>query len=428
MTLVHHRLITSSVFLLSFGLLPLSAQAINYGIYDSRGLAMGGAAVASATWHQAQYYNPALLALHSESEDDSQDGRFVLPNFVVQADNVSEDIADAVSDDLDTRLGQSVDAFNVQLSPETAGQVAADARELQSLLDDLANQDVSGEAFLGFSVSEPSMLEGGAFYFGVRAIGAGSSHIPEEDQVLLDSYITALEVVATGGDITEIPAELIDSNGNLIDPTEQFNSTADLSGIVITEWAVAMAKQFDVFGQSLALGITPKVMRVDVFRETTDFDADELDFIGSQRTYVNLNADMGVVLEMFDHYRVAFAVKDLLPKKFKTEDELTLQLKAKPRLGLAYVNDRFTLGLDVDVIENKPIAAEAATQEASLGAAVSIFNSTELRLGYRQDITGLRDDVIAGGIAYQFKRAVFELSYSRSADTTGAAMQFGWAF
>lgn len=407
---------------------PLTAMAMDYGIYDARGQAMGGAGVAAASWHSAQYYNPAILGLHRSREDDSRDGRFVFPNIVAQADNVAGDIVDAVSDDLEQQLTDNVNAFNNDPSAQNAGAVAGSARELESLLQDLGNQSLTGDAFIGFSVSEPSLLEGGAFYFGVRSLGFGDSDIPQDDFDLMSRYIDALEVIAAGGDPATIPADLLDADGNLIDPTDQFNSSADLSAIAISEWAVAVAKEFDVFGQALSIGVTPKVMRVDVFRETTNFDDNDFNFTDSQKSYVNLNADFGVALELFDHYRFGLAVKDAIPETYTTTNDLELTLKARTRFGMAYVNDWVTVGLDYDVSENAPIAAEAPSQDLSVGLEVSPFRWLQLRAGYRQYQTGLRADVISGGLAWRWSRLAMELSYAQSESSTGAGLQLGWVF
>lgn len=409
-------------------LLSGPAQSIGYGVFDTRSQSMAGTGVAAASWHSAQYYNPALLALHSVHEDESRDGRFVIPNLVFRADNTVDDIADAASDELDQRLRNAVDVFNVDPTAENAASIAANARELQVLLEDLGNQDITGDVFVGFSVSEPSLLEGGAFYFGTRMLGFASSQIPQEDLALLGDYSAALEAIAAGGDINDLPPDLVDINGSLIDPTDQLNSRADLSGIVISEWAVAMARQFEVFGQALSVGFTPKVLRVDVFRESTDFDTDDLDFMNSQSTSVNLNADLGLALQLFDHYRLGLAVKDVVPEEFTTQNDLHLQLQPRTRFGMAYVNDWVTVGVDVDIGENEPLATEAATQEASFGLEFSLSRSLDVRMGYRQDMTGVRDNVVAGGFAYQWKRAVFELSYAKSSQSTGGGFQLGWVF
>lgn len=389
---------------------------------------MGGTAVAAGNWHSAQYYNAALLAFHDEHEEDSRDGRVALPNIVAQTDNAVEDIVNAADDELDQQLTNDINAFNGDPSAENAGAVAETSRQLESLLGDLVNENLSTEAFAGFSITEPSMLEGGAFYFGVRALTFGDSNVPQADIDLLESYVSALETVAGGGDLSAIPPELLDVDGNLIDPTLQLNSSADLSALTISEWAVAMAKQIDFFGQELAFGLTPKVMRVDVFRETTEFQGEDINFEDSQKTYINLNADVGLAFQLFDNYRIGLAVKDVVPEKFTTANGLELQLKPRPRMGLAYVNEWLTVGMDVDLAENEPIANEGPTQDASFGLEVSPFRSLNLRLGYRQDMTGVREDVLAGGVAYQFKRIYFELSYARSDLSTGAGLQFGWTF
>jgi len=402
--------------------------ALDYGIYDARGLSMGGAAVAAANWHSAQYYNAALLAFHNQYEEDTRDGRVILPNLVARADNVAEEIVDAADSELDTRLEQAVAAYNQNPFSETAAEVASVSREMESLLIDLANENVQGDTFVGFSISEPSLMEGGAFYFGVRAMAFADSQIPEADLAFIDSYISALEAVANGSDVSTIPAELFDADGNLVDPSTQLTSTADLSAISISEWAVAMAKQVDFFGQQLALGLTPKIQRVDVFRETTNFDDDELNFSDSQQIYVNLNADIGLAFQFFDAFRVGLAVKDVVPEEFETSNGLLLKLEPRPRMGLAYVNDWVTVGLDMDLAENEPLASEGKRKDLAFGLELSPFRSVDLRFGYQQDMTGLRDDTLSAGIAYQFKRIFTELSYAQSDVSTGVAFQFGWVF
>src|SRR5687768_6028093 len=49
--------------------------AISYGVYDSRGLAMGGSATAVGKYAQAAFYNPALLGFDDLDEERGRDGR-----------------------------------------------------------------------------------------------------------------------------------------------------------------------------------------------------------------------------------------------------------------------------------------------------------------------------------------------------------------
>lgn len=423
--------------------LALPAQAVSFGVYDSRGLAMGGTAVASGTTAQAQFYNPALLSFNDRDEDEGRDGRISFPNLVVQLSESTNTAIDAVDDRFDEQFSSAINNFNLNPGSETAGPVALAARDLDSLLDDLGNQDLTIDAFLGFSISEPSEREGGAFFIGLRALGAGSASISAEDQALLDSYITAMESLAAGGPVD--PA-LLDENGNLRDPVDDLTSNGDVSALAIAEWGVALAHEFEVFGQGVSVGITPKLMMVDAYRNTLDVggEVDSLDdqsarFSDSQKTHLTFNADIGVAAVFADHYRIGISVKDALSKEFSTrqgEDpetgeplpELNVTLKPRSRMGIAYVGERFTLGMDYDLHESTPLANEAPHQDLSLGMEYRLFDSLALRAGYRQDQTKVRDDIASGGIGYQWRRAIFELSYAKNSEFEAGSLQFSWAF
>ena len=97
-------------------------------------------------------------------------------------------------------------------------------------------------------------------------------------------------------------------------------------------------------------------------------------------------------------------------------------------MGLAYVNEYLTVGLDYDIQKNKPVATEPESQEAALGLEISPWKSVDLRFGYRQDMIGERDDILSAGVRYQIWRFVAEAALATSDDVTGGAIQVGWAF
>ncbi len=424
-------------------------MAISYGVYDSRALAMGGSATAIGSYAQAAFYNPALLAFHDQEEEAGRDGRVYLPSILVQVSEATEAAVDAIDDELDTRLSGAINGFNATPTSQSAGQVAASAQDLSDALDDIANQDLNIDSFIGFAVSEPSNREGGAFYLGTRLIGGGLANVTDADSALLDDYIDSMNQVAAGVDPAAVAAQypqLINANGQLIDPTSTLTSNADISALAISEWGMAMAKQFEWRDYAIAVGITPKLMRVDAFRDTADFN-DSLDsaeegideFSDTQATHITLNADFGVAATIKEHYRVSLTLKDAFEKSFTTTQEpdpvtgepapdLSVTLSSRSRLGIGYVNDNFSVGLDYDLGEAKPMANEAGTQELSLGAEYVLFNSLALRAGYRNDQTGLRDNLISGGIGYQWKRFVVDIAYASGGDYRGGGLQLGWTF
>ncbi len=424
-------------------------MAISYGVYDSRALAMGGSATAIGSPAQAAFYNPALLAFHDREEDAGRDGRVYLPSIVVQVSDATESAISAIDDELDTQLSSAINTFNARPNLENAGLVAASAQDLSDVLDDIANQDLNFDSFIGFAISEPSNREGGAFYFGTRLIGGGVANVTDTDSAVLDDYIDSMNQVAAGVDPAVVAAQypqLLNTNGQLIDPTTRLTSNADISALAISEWGMAMAKQFAWRDYAIAVGITPKLMRVDAFRDTADFN-DSLDsaeegideFADTRATHLTLNADFGVAATIKEHYRVSLTLKDAFEKRFTTTQEpdpitgeatpdLKVRLSSRARFGVGYVHEKFSVGVDYDLSEAKPMANEAGTQELSLGAEYRVFDRLALRAGYRSDQTGLRDNLISGGIGYQWRRFVVDVAYVSGGDYRGGGLQLGWTF
>lgn len=410
------------------GLSPALSHAVNFGIYESRAMGMGGAAVASANTEHAVYYNPALLAFHDRKAEEGRDGRFFFPTFSVQALENIEDAEDAWDQDLDGQLTASVEAFNADQNGANAQAVATSIQDLSGVIEELGNEDYLVDAFAGFSVSEPGEREGGSFYFGTRVVGGGRANVTQEDLDLIEDYVEAMNFIASGGANGEAHPELFDADGNLIDPEATLGSTVDIGAIALTEWGVAAAREYSIFGRPVALGITPKVKRVDVFREARGYSDGDLDLEDNDRTYLSINVDVGMATEIGEHFRLGLSVKDLIPENFESGTGREIGLRARPRLGMAFVNDWATVGLDVDLVENHPVAGELPSQDASFGLEISPFWDIDLRLGYRHDLSGIREGVASAGMGYRLGRFVVEAAYAQSNELKGAALQLGLTF
>ena len=436
--------------LLAIALAASQVQAMDYGIFDARALAMGGTAVAVGNTAQAQYYNPALLAFHAGDEDKSRDGRGYFPTMVVQYSDTAQDVANAVNDKLDVKVTDAVDAFNTQINTTTAAGVASAATDLRKVLDKIANRDINVDATLGFSLSDPSDHEGGAFYMNLRAFGVGTSKVTQTDLALLDEYIAATNQIAGGASYATVALQhpaLVNPDGTLKDPTQDLTSSAAVSGLAIAEWGLAMAKEFTFWDQAVSLGITPKLMRVDAYRDDANFTNSNIgnlndslnDFSNTKSTYMTFNADLGAAAIFADHYRVSLAVKDAFAKDFVTTQgtdpvtgqarpDLVVKLHPRSRMGLGYVNDSISLGLDYDLKAPTPMANETASQYLSLGAEYRLFDSLALRAGYRQDRTGIHQNVSSAGLGYRWRRFVADLAYAQGGDMKGGGLQLGWTF
>ena len=89
-----------------------------------------------------------------------------------------------------------------------------------------------------------------------------------------------------------------------------------------------------------------------------------------------------------------------------------MAIKAKPRIGGAYVNERYSLGLDID------LAKELAPLQANLPARLSLggeyrWRSIALRGGYRYDISGNNDGSFSLGAGVILGRWVGDLALTQ---------------
>jgi hypothetical protein len=425
------------------------ALAIDYGVFDARALAMGGTTLAVGDTAQAQYYNPALLAFHTGDEDKTRDGRVYFPTAVAQLSNTTDSAINAVNDELDLKLSNAVGWFNSTPTSAAANSVATSAGNLRTALNKIANKDLTANGFVGISVSEPSNHEGGAFYIGARVINVGTSLVTDTDLALLDDYIAAMNALASGVNPLAVAAQypdLVNPNGGFKDPTPSLTSSADISGLAIGEWGMAAAKEFSFWGQDVSFGVTPKLMRVDAYRikegfNTTTGTVDDsiTKFSDTKNTHITFNADVGIAAIIAEHYRVGIALKDAVAKDFTTHQaadpvtglarpDLIVKLRPRSRMGIGYVGERLTFGIDYDLQESTPMTNEAPSQDITLGGEYRLFNSFAVRLGYRQDKTGLRANAVSAGVGYRWRRFVAEVARSQSSEMRAGGLQLGWTF
>src|SRR5690606_26026583 len=82
-------------------------------------------------------------------------------------------------------------------------------------------------------------------------------------------------------------------------------------------------------------------------------------------------------------YEDVTVTRNGLPETIKGGE---VNLNPQMRAGLAYRNSWVNLAADLDLLENKPIAYESATQYAAFGGEIDIFRTLQLRAGYRLNI------------------------------------------
>lgn len=416
--------------LAGLGLLSTPVMAASYGIYEARGLAMGGAVVASSNLAEAHYYNPALLAYHEGDEDEGQDNHFNF-DLVVQSSGPIDSLKEFYDEEYDVVVTDAVDAFNTAPSPASADAVLSAIEDLDASADELGKAPVDFDSTIGFSFNLPGDHEGGTFFITTRLVGNEKATITDADQAVLEDYKQAMLFIASGG--AEGDADAVDRvfvGGELADPKEFLTSTARVSGVAVTEFGVAFGKAFEFGGLPVALGITPKAQRFIVYSQMLDFSSDviEIDYSENADSFVRANMDLGGTVDLPEGYRIGLSIKDLFKQEYTTDNGASFSMGPRVRLGGALNRETFTLAADLDLLASDSWMGEGKSQELALGGAYRPTQWVELRGGYRFDIQSNLPDMFSLGAGFQLSRFNTDLSYAVGSDYQGVGLKMGWAF
>ncbi len=405
-----------------------SVHAATYGIYEARALAMGGAVVASAGTGEAHYYNPARIALHDGREEDGRDNRLRL-SVLMQGAGPVDALLDFYEDELDVIVTDAVEAFNAEPGATSAEAVLSAIEDLDTIADELGEAPVVFDGHAGFAISLPGDREGGTFFISNRLVAVESAIVTAEDQAILEEYEQAMLFIASGG--TEgSPGENVFEDGELLDPKDLLSSSSRVSAVAITEFGVALAREFELGGYAVAFGVTPKVQRLIVYNQEIDFSDEviELDYTENADSIVRANLDLGVSAQVGEIYQLGLAVKDLVPDDHRLETGGDFSFRPAARLGGAMVTERYTVALDIDLLTRGSFMGEPESREIALGGAYRPASWVELRGGYRTDLEGDLPDALSLGAGLQAGRFVTDLAASFGDDFTGVALDLGWAF
>ena len=413
----------TSRFAILLGLTTWSGWSFanGYGIYDARTMSLAGTAVAMGSHRQGHFYNPSLTSFHRGDEDRTTDGRHSLL-LTSQATHGLGTAYDILHNDLERRLSDAVAQFNN--SPDTPTALSAEeaAIELNQALAQLSDRHLHLDATAGYAITEPGDWEGGTFYIGTRVIGSGKANVEQSDLELLDDYIATLQSIRAGEQGAVNPS-LFDSDGQLIDPAEHIESSASATAATFTEIGVSASKQYGIWGQTLALGVTPKVMRIRVFDENWRVDNGAIYVHSYRQTHLRFNLDLGAAMPIGEHWRFGLAVKDLLSRSYTTESGQRVPNMTRARIGANYQNSALSAGFDVDLTAHQSFHGDHTRRDLSLAVAYEVLPRVELRLGYRHDLQGDFDAELAAGFEIGWRRWSLEMAYLGHSDKDGVALQ-----
>lgn len=413
------KILTSSV---AAGLVLVSQSALaqSFNTFDPVSMAMGGVGVALPMPTTANLYNPSLLTgFRAERDEDFAVG-FSLGVRAYDQDDLL-DLLEEVEDDFD-RLDRLVNQINFGAPDDEAAlraELASAARSLDASLT--AAHGKSAQVELGAALLANLPRERWAVGLTTSAQATVGAQIDYSDSAYLNALADAAE-----------SREAVSYDG------AELKSEAKLLGAAIGEVGLSFAKRVELFGQEVALGITPKFMQVETIYYTSRIDVvdtDDIDADDYRASYSDFNLDIGLLKEFSNGVYTGFVAKNLISRDYDTvpnpEDGTrhTIALRPQLRAGVGYDGGWFRVGADIDLTKNKPLAYEEGSRYIAVGAELSAWGWAHLRAGYRHDTVNSDRSVASIGLGISpFKVLHLDFAVAANSDEVGASTQLALTF
>ncbi|MCA6064222.1 conjugal transfer protein TraF [Thalassolituus marinus] len=366
--------------------------------------------------------------------------------------------------------------------------------DLTESLGNISGSPLSARLGVGGALAIPSKKFAAAVSVSGSANISGRVNFADSDLDLLNSYVPAAqgyidaaenvtsEIDSATADNNVLPSEVaalklavedlqdysytsgdgtvIFDNGELSDAASNANlsSTAEIVAVAIADVGVSFSREFDIAGEAVAIGITPKLQMITTYHYADEVDGfedvEEDDLEDSKEDYSNVNLDIGASWRFggekkwivgvvgknllggeFDYADVTVTPKDSngnpngLPY---TIDGGSVSLEPQFRAGLAYDGDWVNAAIDLDLMENDPIAFESATQFLAFGAEFDVFGTVQLRAGYRTNLSNSGSDIVSVGLGLSPFGVHFDIAAMANIDNpeseAGVALETGFYF
>lgn len=404
-----------------------AVNAMPFGIYDPRSLAMGGTGVSSGTSGNASYFNPALLA--AARPNDRFSFEMIAAARAYDPDKLRDDI-----DTLDSsgqNLGNAISQFNQTQNAANATQLASALGSFQNALRTVGNKTAEANAFASpLTVGVPGKNLGWAVSAAARADIGLKAVYETSDDALLTSYQTAAQNYANTPNATTLAALIAvgDTNGDGMLDDPNLLSHVDIRGAGFAEFGVSLAHEFESLGK-LAIGITPKYVRVYTVDYRASAQNPEISADQGRKDYTSSNLDVGLAQDLGAGFRWGVVGRNVIARDYATILGNRIEVKPQVRAGLSHHTDWTIFAIDVDLTENQPVSFDKPTRYVAVGAEFNVWQFLYLRAGYRGDLSGNYKGIPSVGLGLSFFGVHLDLAVARRGEEEAmAAAQLGFRF
>jgi hypothetical protein len=267
----------------------------------------------------------------------------------------------------------------------------------------------------------------------------------DNKKIELDSYTKKVnEGTANEKSIISVNA------GNInVDEDPELTSLVHVVAIAISELGLTLSRNFNIAGEDIAIGITPKLQTIKTFNYAAIVEDDEIDeeaIKDTEQDFSDFNIDAGIAYQFGadKQWQAGLVAKNLLSKEYEAESnnigtagnpetlKTTISLDTQFRGGISHTTDWTVVAVDIDLMENDPVAFEAPTQYASIGAELELFDLFQLRGGYRTNLSASDASIVSAGLGFSPFGVHIDLAAmvnpSDPEKEVGAAFELGFYF
>ena len=418
-----------------------SALAVPFNSFDPRSMAMGGAGVAVGDAATAPFFNPALLSVAKDTDKFSVNFPIV-GGRVYDPSDFSSSIDSFQKGNYVNNLTNSLAAFNSTPSNQNLTAVTSDISALNGKLITLDNKPIQGEIGGAMVVGIPSKKFGGAFF--ADGWGAAGGVISYKDSQTLTDLSAAITCASTAANACNSnPYYNTGTHQVTFNANTNLQSSVNIRGVVMGETGVALAREFTFRDQTVSIGITPKLVKTELFDYTANVNtanSSQSNAKGSDYTskYNSFNFDLGLAKNYNNGWRAGLVVKNLIPHTYDFKNATSpgastfvttgqMRLKPQARIGASHENSWSTVAMDLDLTRNDPAGLENKSQYLALGAELNAWNWAQLRAGYRADLVTSARSVASLGLGLApFGKLHADVTVAGNAHEIGASMQLGF--
>jgi hypothetical protein len=428
--------------------------AIPFSSFNPKSLAMGGAGVAVPNPGSSPFFNPALMSIADKDEDFAIELP-ILGGHLTDLNGFVDAVGDFDDNVLD-RLDNAITNYNG--TPGASGPALAAVNDLNTEIRGLGNKPVEFDLSAGLVIAIPSEKFGIAFSAASSIYGGGIFNYRDSSTVtnLTDDLTTLDKCFAlpvglaqtncivngtfnnvdadpTSTTFGEISFNASDNNG-----TSNILSSARFVGVALTEAAVSVSRTFHLYGSDWAIGLTPKVVSISVIDYEVKAGGTRPDNYTTR--YNDFNLDVGIARDFKNNWNAGFVIKNIIAQDYqafstdsntgvRTATGTVVSLNPQARIGVSHTNSWSTVTADLDLTKNDPVNTFSdKTQYLATGVEFDLYDTAQLRLGYRADLVNSDRNIASAGFGISPFGVHMDLAVAGNSDDITGSFQLGFRF